>query len=76
MANLLDRPTTVRIGEELELSKLAPFLRSHFPNEPGPLASGNFPAAILISLMRFNLGTGNWSFAARPLAARSSQRTT
>ena len=44
MANLLDRPTAVRMGEELDLSKLAPFLRSHFPNEPGPLSIEQFPS--------------------------------
>jgi len=44
MANLLDRPTTVRPGEELDLSKLAPFLASHFPDDPGPLSIQQFPS--------------------------------
>src|SRR5260370_558022 len=38
MADLLDHPTKVRPGEELDLSKLEPFLRSHFPTELGPLS--------------------------------------
>ena len=44
MADLLDHPTKVRPGEELDLSKLEPFLRSHFPNEPGPLTPQQFPS--------------------------------
>jgi aminoglycoside phosphotransferase (APT) family kinase protein len=44
MADLLDHPTTVRQGEELDLSKLEPFLRSHFPNEPAPLRIQQFPS--------------------------------
>jgi aminoglycoside phosphotransferase (APT) family kinase protein len=44
MADLLDHPTTVRRGEELDLSKLEPFLRSHFPNAPGPLGIQQFPS--------------------------------
>jgi aminoglycoside phosphotransferase (APT) family kinase protein len=44
MADLLDHPTTVRLGEELDLGKLEPFLRSHFPNEPGPLSIQQFPS--------------------------------
>jgi len=44
MADLLDHPTTVRQGEELDLSKLEPFLRSHFPNESGPLRIQQFPS--------------------------------
>lgn len=44
MVDLLDHPTTVRLGEELDLSKLDPFLHSHFPNEPGPLSIQQFPS--------------------------------
>lgn len=44
MADLLDHPTTVRRGEELDVSKLEPFLRSHFPDEPGPLTLRQFPS--------------------------------
>src|SRR5713101_3980557 len=32
MADLLDQPTAVRPGEELDLTKLEPYLRDHFPN--------------------------------------------
>ena len=37
MADLQDRPTEVRAGEELDLAKLEPFLLSHFPGSAGPL---------------------------------------
>jgi aminoglycoside phosphotransferase (APT) family kinase protein len=44
MADLLDHPTTVRLGEELDLGKLEPFFRSHFPSERGPLSVQQFPS--------------------------------
>ena len=34
----------VRPGEELDLSRLEPFLRKHFPAETGPLAVKQFPS--------------------------------
>jgi len=44
MADLLDHATKVRPGEELELSRLEPFLRGHFPDELGPLTLQQFPS--------------------------------
>jgi aminoglycoside phosphotransferase (APT) family kinase protein len=44
MADVLDHPTIVRLGEELDLSKLEPFLRGHFPDETGPLTLQQFPS--------------------------------
>jgi len=44
MADLLDHPTKVRPEEELDLSKLEPFLRRHFPDELGPLTLQQFPS--------------------------------
>src|SRR5258708_38576033 len=44
MAGLLDPPTKVRPEEELDLSKLEPFLRGHFPDELGPLSLQQFPS--------------------------------
>jgi aminoglycoside phosphotransferase (APT) family kinase protein len=44
MADLLDHPTKVRPGEGLDVSKLEPFLRGHFPDEPGPLTLQQFPS--------------------------------
>jgi aminoglycoside phosphotransferase (APT) family kinase protein len=44
MADLLDRPKKVRPEEELDLSKLEPFLRGHFPDELGPVTLQQFPS--------------------------------
>jgi len=44
LTTLLDAPTLVRAGEELELSKLEPFLRSHFPTEREGIALRQFPS--------------------------------
>lgn len=39
-----DRAADVRPGEELNLAKLEPFLRSHFPDAAGPLTVRQFPS--------------------------------
>jgi aminoglycoside phosphotransferase (APT) family kinase protein len=44
MADLRDHPTSVRAGEELDLSRLEPFLRSHFPSATGALSIAQFPS--------------------------------
>jgi aminoglycoside phosphotransferase (APT) family kinase protein len=44
MPDLLDHPTTVRPGEELDLSKLEPYLRRHFPDVQGPLNIQQYPS--------------------------------
>ena len=41
---LLDGPTRVRAGEELDLAKLEPFLRTHFPSECHGIALRQFPS--------------------------------
>jgi aminoglycoside phosphotransferase (APT) family kinase protein len=41
---LLDTPTRVRAGEELDLSKLEPFLRARFPGEGDGIALQQFPS--------------------------------
>ena len=43
MADLEDHPTVVRPGEELDIAKLEPFLRGHFPNETGAMRIEQFP---------------------------------
>jgi aminoglycoside phosphotransferase (APT) family kinase protein len=43
MPDLLDHPTKVRPGEELDLSKLEPYLRRHFPDVTGPLSIQQYP---------------------------------
>jgi aminoglycoside phosphotransferase (APT) family kinase protein len=44
MPGLEDQTTTVRVGEELDLLKLEPFLRNHFPGEAGPLIVRQYPS--------------------------------
>lgn len=39
-----DRDAEIRTGEELDLSRLGPFLHSHFPQEEGPLQVKQFPS--------------------------------
>jgi len=43
-SELLDTPTRVRAGEELDLSRLEPFLRSRFPGEAEGIAVRQFPS--------------------------------
>jgi aminoglycoside phosphotransferase (APT) family kinase protein len=43
MADFQDHPSTVRPGEELNVAKLEPFLRGHFPNETGAMRVEQFP---------------------------------
>jgi aminoglycoside phosphotransferase (APT) family kinase protein len=44
MSDLLDHPTVIRSGEELEVAKLEPYLRRHFPDETGTLEVRQFPS--------------------------------
>lgn len=39
-----DRAAEIRSGEELDLAHLEPFLRSHFPDDQGPLLVRQFPS--------------------------------
>jgi aminoglycoside phosphotransferase (APT) family kinase protein len=41
---LQDNSRAVRAGEELDLARLEPYLRSHFPNLRGPLVVKQFPS--------------------------------
>ena len=44
MADLRDHPTSARAGEELDLARLEPFLREHFPDATGTLSVAQFPS--------------------------------
>lgn len=44
MTDFLDKPASIRPGEELDLGKLEPFLRNHFPNEAETLSALQFPS--------------------------------
>lgn len=44
MSDFLDTPAPIRPGEELNLEKLEPFLRSHFPGEGETFSVRQFPS--------------------------------
>jgi aminoglycoside phosphotransferase (APT) family kinase protein len=44
MTDLQDHPTAVRSGEELDMARLEPLLRSHFPDLAGALSIAQFPS--------------------------------
>jgi len=44
MADVQDKPTAVRIGEELDLTTLEPFLLGHFPDAAAPLVVEQYPS--------------------------------
>src|SRR5271163_3770518 len=44
MSDLLDHPTTIRSGEELDWGKLEPYLRQRFPDDTGSLQVRQFPS--------------------------------
>jgi aminoglycoside phosphotransferase (APT) family kinase protein len=44
MSELLDHPASIRLGEELDLVRLEPYLRRHFPDDAGPLQVLQYPS--------------------------------
>jgi aminoglycoside phosphotransferase (APT) family kinase protein len=44
VSDLLDHPAPIRSGEELDITKLEPYLRGHFPNETGSLQVRQYPS--------------------------------
>ncbi|HYX52172.1 MAG TPA: phosphotransferase family protein [Candidatus Limnocylindrales bacterium] len=42
--DFLDHSSSIRSGEELDLARLGPYLREHFPDVAGPLAVKQFPS--------------------------------
>jgi aminoglycoside phosphotransferase (APT) family kinase protein len=44
MSDLLDQPAAIRSGEALDLARLEPYLRLHFPNETGALQVRQYPS--------------------------------
>jgi aminoglycoside phosphotransferase (APT) family kinase protein len=57
MSELLDHPATVRPGEELELARLEPYLRSYFANETGALQVRQYPSGHSNLTYSLHLGT-------------------
>jgi aminoglycoside phosphotransferase (APT) family kinase protein len=44
MADLIDKPANIRTGEELNVAKLEPYLRTKFPSESGQLQVQQYPS--------------------------------
>lgn len=63
VADLRDRPRAVRVGEELDLARLEPFLRSHFPDESGTLRVEQYPSGH--SNLTYSVHLGNREFVLR-----------
>jgi len=63
MTDFRDQTSAVRPGEELDLAKLGPFLRSHFPAEAGTLAVRQFPSGH--SNLTYSLQLGAREFVLR-----------
>jgi aminoglycoside phosphotransferase (APT) family kinase protein len=55
-ADFCDHSREIRAGEELDVARLEPYLRSHFPGEKGPLIIKQFPAGHSNLTYSVNLG--------------------
>jgi aminoglycoside phosphotransferase (APT) family kinase protein len=63
MADFQDHPAAVRPGEELDMAKLEPFLRSHFPGDAGPIQMRQFPSGH--SNLTYSIHLGERQFVLR-----------
>jgi aminoglycoside phosphotransferase (APT) family kinase protein len=63
MTDFRDQTSAVRPGEELDLAKLEPYLRSHFPAEAGSLVVRQFPSGH--SNLTYSLHLGAREFVLR-----------
>jgi aminoglycoside phosphotransferase (APT) family kinase protein len=57
VSDLLDHPAAIRPGEELDLVKLEPHLRRHFPDDAGALVVRQFPSGHSNLTYSLSLGT-------------------
>jgi aminoglycoside phosphotransferase (APT) family kinase protein len=57
VSDLLDHPAPIRPGEELDLVKLEPYLRRHFPGDEGELLVRQFPSGHSNLTYSLNLGS-------------------
>lgn len=63
MNDLLDRPSAIRSGEELDVARLEPYLRQHFPDESGALHILQYPSGH--SNLTYALHLGNTELVLR-----------
>src|ERR1700722_19916977 len=70
MSDLLDHPEAMRSGEELDVNKLEPFLRRHFPNETGRLEIRQFPSGHSNLTYSLHLGAKEMVLRRPPLGSK------
>jgi aminoglycoside phosphotransferase (APT) family kinase protein len=70
MSDLLDHPGAMRSGEELDVNKLEPFLRRHFPNETGALEIRQFPCGHSNLTYSLHLGAKELVLRRPPLGSK------
>ena len=70
MSDLLDHPEAMRSGEELDVNKLEPFLRRHFPNETGRLEIRQFPSGHSNLTYSLHLGAKELVLRRPPLGSK------
>ncbi len=70
MSDLLDHPAAIRSGEELDLAKLEPFLRLHFPSETGALRVRQYPSGHSNLTYALNLGASELVLRRPPFGSK------
>jgi aminoglycoside phosphotransferase (APT) family kinase protein len=70
MSDLLDHPATIRSGEELDVARLEPYLRRHFPNEAGALRVLQFPSGHSNLTYSLHLGAKNLVLRRPPFGSK------
>lgn len=66
----IDQPRTPRSGEELDVAKLAAFLRERLPGEPGPVEVAQFPRGYSNLTYLLRLGRREVVLRRPPIGAR------
>ncbi|MGB6684494.1 MAG: phosphotransferase family protein [Candidatus Acidiferrum sp.] len=70
MSDLLDKPSFIRPGEELDLARLEPYLRLHFPNESGALQIRQYPSGHSNLTYSLRLGAGEFVLRRPPFGSK------
>jgi len=70
MSDLLDHPAAIRSGEELDLARLEPYLRRHFPGEAGALQILQFPSGHSNLTYSLHLGAKNLVLRRPPFGSK------
>ena len=70
MSNLLDHPAPIRPGEGLDLPKLEPYLRRHFPGDAGELLVRQFPSGHSNLTYSLSLGAGELVLRRPPFGSK------